>query len=307
MPYPLTRALVAAIAIATSASAGAARAQLPNPPIVHPLCVQQLATMIDFHFQGASERPVATAECNRRFADVAVEQEGDVALAAAPGTGEVRRPFYQYRVVGRHEPDIALLRVAEGGGGTGVFSALVFVAGWPDVPTAAEIDERDAMRQVGLLEGGDRCNGGIAEASVAPPATLRLGERITPFDLFTFRSTRAIRHDPARGLYEAVENPDAATLPPRLAELEPYDDLDTAAASCIGVATTEFDLEAGTAALVSITVTRLIDEDPDRVARHRHQACFNRVVATAIPSFPQTLSPAEVTALAETFETECLR
>lgn len=46
---------------------------------------------------------------------------------------------------------------------------------------------------------------------------------------------------------------------------------------------------------------------PGWVVRHRHQACFNRVVKNAVPVFPKTLTPQQVKAMSETFETECLR
>lgn len=281
---------------------------LPEParaeePIIHPLCVQQLAAMVDFHFQPQVDAPLPAADCNRSFSSTPVDIQGDVASAEIAGTSEVRPPFYEYRVAGRHE-GVALLDIAEGTGGTGIFSALVFVEGWPEGDLVGE-DVR--LRQVGVLEGGDRCNGGIAEVSIDDRSVLRLGERLTPFDLFIFRPARAIRKDRERGFYEAIENPSADLVSPRLMALEPYQDLDTAAASCIGAATTEFDLDAGTARLVSITVTGLIDDDPEWVARHRHQACFNRVVKNAVPVFPKTLTPQQVKAMSETFETECLR
>lgn len=293
-PAPLLAA-----ALSLLIAPGIARAE---PPLVHPLCVQQLAAMVDFHFLSQVDEPLPAAECNRSYSAIPVEIQGEVASAEAEGTAEARPPFYEYRVAGRHE-GVALLDVAEGTGGTGIFSALVFVDGWPEGDLIGD-DVR--LRQVGVLEGGDRCNGGIAEVSVDGPL-LRLGERLTPFDLFIFRPTRAIRKDRVRGFYEAIENTSADLVSDKLTALEPYEDLDTAAASCIGAATTEFDLDAGTARLVSITVTGLADEDPEWVARHRHQACFNKVVKEAVRIFPKTLAPLQVRALAEIFETECLR
>ena len=286
-------------AVSTLIALGPARAE---EPIIHPLCVQQLAGMVDFHFVNQIDAPLPAAECNRGFSTIPVDIQGDVASAEIPGSAEAQPPFYDYRIAGRHE-GVAVLDVAESTGGTGIFSALVFVEGWPDGDLVSE-DVR--LRQVGVLEGGDRCNGGIAEAMVEG-STLRLGERLTPFDHFLFRPTRAVRKDRARGFYEAIENPGADVVSPKLMALEPYEDLDTAAASCIGAATTEFDLDTGTARLVSITVTGLIDEDPDWVAKYRHQACFNRVVKDTVRVFPRTLTPIQVRAMSEVFETECLR
>jgi len=248
---------------------------------------------------------VAIAECNRRFAATPVEYRGDVASAKPAGVAEARPPFYQYRVVGRHG-EVTIIDVTEGTGGTGVFSALVFVAGWPDAPNAAGIDDRATMRQVGLLEGGDRRNGGISAATVTGTA-LRVSERITPFDLVTYRTSQAVRRNAASGTYETIDNTAAPALSPKLAGLQPYDDLDMAATSCIGFASVDYDLDRGSAELVSITVNRLADVNPGWSGRHRHQACFNTVARTMMPNFPQTLTPPQVAALAQRFETECLK
>jgi hypothetical protein len=299
---PLSRILIAALML--SGAVMPALAQRVATPIIHPLCVQQIAAMTDNGFQAVDAQPVAVAECNRRHAETPVEYRGDVASATPAGVTDTRPPFYQYRVIGR-VGDATVLDVSEGTGGTGVFSALVFVAGWPDAPNAAGIDDRANLRQVGLLEGGDRCNGGISSASVTDRA-LRVSERITPFDLITIRASQAIRRNAASGVYEIVDNTAAPALTPKLAALQPYQDLDTAATSCVGFATIDYHLDRGNAELVSITVNRLVDNNPAS-ARHRHQACFNRVARTMIPNFPQTLSPPQVAALSQRFETECLK
>ena len=89
---------------------------------------------------------------------------------------------------------------------------------------------------VGVLERGDRCNGGIAEAKMTGTSSLALGEKITPYDLFVYRAVRALRRDKNAVAYHQVENETIEPISPKLMELEPYRDLDTAATSCIGTA-----------------------------------------------------------------------
>lgn len=280
---------------------------------VHPFCIQQLVRMGDVHFETETEQPLPIKLCNQHYRKAPIEIRGDYYVSevkgvyanAFKGAKQTKVPFYRYRIAGYHR-SVVVVDLAEGVGGAGVYSAIALVTGWP-VTESQSKDTRDVgggLNLVGVLERGDRCNGGIAEAKMTGTSTLALGEKITPYDLFVYRAVRALRRDKSKVKYEAVENEAIEPISPRLMELEPYRDLDTAATSCIGTATTEYDLDSGTSKLVSITLTGL--GDPKLVAKHKYQACFNKVVKAAVPSFPKTLEPDEIRALSKTFESQCL-
>ena len=280
---------------------------------VHPFCIQQLVRMGDVHFEAETEQPLPIKLCNRHYRKAPIEIRGDYYVSevkgvyanAFKGAKQTRVPFYAYRIAGYHR-SVVIVDLNEGVGGEGVYSAIALVTGWPvtESRSGESHGTGGGLNLVGALERGDRCNGGIASAKMTSEWTLELGEKLTPHDLFVYRAVRALKRDKTKVQYEAVENETIEPISPRLMELEPYRDLDTAATSCIGTATTEYDLDGGTSKLVSITLTGL--GDPKLVAKHKYQACFNKVVKAAVPSFPKTLEPDEIRALSKTFESQCL-
>lgn len=273
---------------------------------LHPLCVQQLVRLGDAGFETETERSLPATWCNQHYRKAPIDIRDDYYFVEMKPIREKRRPYYKYRVAGYHR-DVAIVDLAESTGGPGVVSAIAFFQGWP---VSDDRDSRDVGSTVtfaGMLEAGDRCNGGIADAKMTSPSTLRLARNLTPYDLFLFRANLALKREKERVRYATIMNEESAPLSDRLIALEAYRDLDTAATSCIGTATTEFDLDFGTATLVSVTLTRLNDKNPAWVAKHRHQACFNRVVKAAVSSFPRTLSAEEVLELSEAFEAKCLQ
>ena len=303
-----------AVLVAALAALPASRA-LAVEAAVHPFCIQQLVRMGDVHFETEKEQALPIKVCNQHYRKAPIEIKGDYYVAevkgvyanAFKGAKQTRVPFYKYRIAGYHR-NVVVVDLAEGVGDAGVYSAIALVTGWP-VTESQSKDSRDMggdLDLVGVLERGDRCNGGIASAKMSGNATLELGEKITPYDLFVYRAVRALRRDKNAVAYHQVENETIEPISPKLMELEPYRDLDTAATSCIGTAATEYDLDSGTSKLVSITLTGLVDKDPKWVAKHKHQACFNKVVKAAVPSFPKTLEPDEISALSKTFESQCL-
>lgn len=273
---------------------------------LHPLCVQQMVRLGDAGFEIESDRSLPASWCNRHYRKAPIDIRGDYYFVDMKPIREKQRPFYKYRVAGHHR-DVAIVDLAESTGGPGVVSAIAFFQGWPVSDDRDKQDAGSTVTFAGLLEAGDRCNGGIAEAKMTSPSTLRLVRNLTSYDFVLFRVTRALQREKARVYYASVENKEAEPLSDKLLALEAYRDLDTAATSCIGTVTTEFNLDFGTAKLVSITLTRLNDKNPALVAKYKHQACFNRVVKAAVPSFPRTLDPDEVREVSEGFETKCLQ
>jgi hypothetical protein len=268
---------------------------------VHPFCIQHLVNVKDARFQADIDEPLQVTPCNLHYKKAPIEIKGDFYTAEVKGIHN-KKPYYQYKVVGNHR-NATILSVAESPGNAGVFSAIALVMGWP---VSSSSDQRDFTRQIsllGIVEGGDRCNGGFADISVPEPGTLRVNTRLTPYDLFVYRPTRGLQRENEKHTYKSIANKELEPVSMRLMELEPYRDLDTGPTSCIGTATTEYNLDYGTAKLVSVTVTKLITAN---VAKHKHQACFNKVVQEAVPGLPATLSPEKLKAMSEAFETKCM-
>lgn len=293
--------IISAAVVAGSAPPAIAQSPTPKPFAVHPLCVQKLATMLDFRFQSTSDA-VSVSQCNRSFARAKVSADKEWFFADEPKSKGPMRPYYGYRVVGLLDTDLALLEVTENTGGTGIFSAFVFVSGWP----SAAPSKGSHLTTAGILQGGDRCDGGAAGIEILSPTKLRVSEMITPYDLFTVGATIALQKS-ASGRYETIrqEDPNPPSAPIR--QLKAYESLDNAATSCIGTAAINYDLKAGTSTLTSITLTDLNDDDPAWVNQFKYQACFNRFIKAAIPTFPQTLTPTQVRAMSDAFEGECLK
>lgn len=295
-----------AVILATAGFFGLATPGLAVEASLHPFCVQQLVRLGDAGFETETERSLPARWCNEHYRKAPIEIRGDYYFAEMKPLKEKRRPYYKYRVAGHHR-DVAIVDLAESTGGPDVASAIAFFQGWPVSDSRDGRDAGSNVTLVGMLETGDRCNGGIAGAKMTAPSTLQLTRNLTPYDLFLFRANVALKREKNRILYTTSVNEEAEPLSDRLIALEAYRDLDTAATSCIGTATTEFDLDYGTAKVTSVTLTRLNDKSPAWVAKYKHQACFNRVVKAAVTSFPTVLSPEEVHAMSETFETKCLQ
>jgi len=96
------------------------------------------------------------------------------------------RGFVYYKVIGKMDDQYVVL-INQSGGGTGQFSSLRRV----------RLDG-DVMRTEALIAGGDRCNGGVASASMQA-ANISYSQMLTPFDLIELsggnRETRFVAYD----------------------------------------------------------------------------------------------------------------
>ena len=119
------------------------------------------------------------------------------------GYVDVGYPFLSYTYVGQSGEDSVAI-VSWNGGGTGMF-------------TSIELLERegDTLKIKSTIAGGDRCNGGILEASVNDQGVVGYTQNITPYDMLVLGG-----------------NPER----PFLKTVEPYQDLVACAACCYGVA-----------------------------------------------------------------------
>jgi|GEM_PF-2503092 len=142
--------------------------------------------------------------------------------------GCMRAPFVSYKnlgMAGGHH----VIEVRESGGGTGVFSDVRLM------------DVRDGkLITVKVLGGGDRCNGGIADAHVENGKVF-FAQNLTPFDMIDISGSKA--------------------------GFKAYDDIQACAACCVAEANFENDK------MVSVTLT----QDPKEIVSEDlgpKDACF---------------------------------
>lgn len=151
--------------------------------------------------------------------------------------GGMRPAFVAYKYLGEVEGRVAV-ELMGSGGGTGVFSALF---------TATR--DGDTLAAIDTYAGGDRCNGGVSEASVKD-GVLHYAYHITPYDALTL-------------------NDDA---PP--SGIEPYEDMAACAACCFGEALFEGRTFVGIRIPEEYSAPDIADDQPV-------QACFDRHIAKA--------------------------
>ncbi len=158
---------------------------------------------------------------------------------------------------------------------------------------------------VGGWHFGDRCNGGLRDVKAAGPAAIETAEKIPPFDLFTLADSRrgagwrfaryaAVLTGLTSGQEEVNKIRSRGTI-----QLQPYVDLATSAASCIGTVHYRYDLSGGRGELRGVTLDRL-------GGGGRLGACFDAVVGEAAGKLPHRFSPGELSALKDRFRKTCV-
>lgn len=151
-----------------------------------------------------------------------------------------------------------VVETAYSGGGTGFFTSVAVVR-----------RTGDTLEFLSVLAGGDRCNGGIAAATVAEDTALT-AVHITPFDLLA--------------LAFAPDDPPA----------RPYEDIVACAACCVGTLL----LVNETPALVTLGGGLEGGFDPDPGSP---QACLDELMAEG----PSVLAAMDLSALATRFRDRC--
>lgn len=260
---------------------------------VHPFCVQKVVQMWDLHSE-SSKGQLAVAECNRRFRRYEVKiPEADWLFADGP-EADVPRPYFGYRVVGPLNSKVTLVEVSENGGGTGIFSSLAFIQGWPK-----ETPSRGArLTTVGIVEGGDRCQGTLTDTTILSPTTLRISWLVTPASFLVAGPDFSIR-ETAKGRYALgkLQDSDRLDYPPtRDGALSDYP------SDCFGAATIEFDLASGAARLIEVTVDTSASPDTGQ-----NQQCFNRLIREVGIGPSVSFSAEQHLAFAQRYERECSR
>lgn len=294
MRYPPVVSLALLCAISALAAPGSASAQKAQAAYtVHPLCVEKVVGMLDFRFQ-AGEAEFAVAPCNRGFRRQKVEARSSGWLFADDPTTEAPwKGYFGYRVVGALNAKVSLVEVAWSGGGTGVFSALAFISGWPQ----GKSSRGARLTTVGIVQGGDRCQGTLNDATILSPSKVRISWTITPGSFFSAGPSFAIR-ETAEKRYEIVKLDSAGRahadrLGSGLPDYPP---------DCIGNTTIEFDLANGTARLAEIVV-----DTSDLPSGSEHQQCFSRLIRETGSGPSVRFSAEQHAAFAQRFERECTR
>lgn len=195
--------LFTTLALTACKPEGAPSALLVNGQAAAPICfapyLMREDAMEAISLDPAACAPGLSAD-NTDFAPIEGYTGTGFYMGGDPATrGGMRPAFIAYKYLGEADGRLAI-ELLGSGGGTGVFSTVF---------TAAR--EGDALTGIEIYAGGDRCNGGITEASVKA-GMLHYAYHITPYDFLTLDDD-----DPPAGI-------------------EPYEDIAACAACCFGEA-----------------------------------------------------------------------
>lgn len=149
--------------------------------------------------------------------------------------------FIGYKYLGDYR-GLKAVQLIENGGGSGMFTSVQLL----------RPEENGTLRVIQTLAGGDRCNGGIAQASMAG-RTLIYDVNLTPFDFIALA-----QHNPAN--------------------LQAYDDIDACAVCCYGT----LRYVNGRAESVSLNPAAVPADMPaDATSDRPLQACFDQAFRAA--------------------------
>ncbi len=278
-----------------------AAAEAPPANGIHPNCISALSP---YPWGERSHDPVPLKLCNKGNAHIPTRTYNGFLFADGTAWQGMNSGYFGYRLRGHLVEGIDVVQTVMSGGGSGSFSAVVFVRGLRELAPRPGPE----LVAVGGWFVGDRCNGGLRDVNVAGPAAIETAENITSFALFTL-------DDPRRGYgWRMARN--AALFAGGQTEvnklrsrgeirLEPYVDLETSAGGCIGTVHYRYDLSDGSRELLGVTLEQLINS-PYEENSYRVQACFNAVVAEAAGEFPHRFSPQGLGALKERFRKACI-
>ncbi len=278
-----------------------AAAEVPPVGSIHPNCISALTPYLWIE---RSLDLVPLELCNKGNAHIPTQTYNGFLFADGTAWQGMNSGYFGYRVRGYLAEEIDVVETVQSGGGSGSFSTVVFIRGlrelaiWPSSELVA----------VGGWFVGDRCNGGLRDVNVAGPKTIETAENITSFDLFTLDDGR--RGYGWRMAFTAAISAGGEEEVNKLRsrgeiQLEPYKDLETSAAGCIGTVHYRHDIFDGSRELLGVTLEHLVNS-PYAEKTYRVQACFNAVVAEAAGEFPHRFSPQDLGALKERFRKTCI-
>ena len=175
---------------------------------------------------------------------------------------EMSEPYFYYRFLGLYEGR-SILFIVSSGGGTGRFTNLI------------ALDRKGFMLEPTTeIAGGDRCNGGLSNASLAG-GKLTYDADITPYDLINLAGAHL--------------------------QLEAYKDLEASAASCVA---TVHNVDGS---WTSVTLTNPDLEDTSGwTEQYRDQSCFNQVYRGYVARHQTELDRDGVARFAKSFADSCI-
>lgn len=173
--------------------------------------------------------------------------------------------YFYYRYLGKAD-GFDVLYMEYSGGGSGQFTSLVGI-----------VRNGQILEPKRNYAGGDRCNGGLSDASIAN-GRLSFDQAITPFDLI------------------ALASPDT--------KLEAYKDLEASANSCIGFS----HMTNGEGHWTGVTLAeKILNDDPSWTNQYRYQSCFNALYRDTVAQGHTELDRNAVVAFASNFTKRCVR
>jgi len=243
---------------------------------LHPACLWSAVEQDMEQQAAATDGPgpgrIPLGACLRGSRHIPIEETG-IGLSS-PGASDGTSTSIAYRSIGTLADGREAIVVWYNTGGSGLFSEIFVLRRTPSA------DGRDIELSADLVGGGgDRCNGGIAAATLSGPQTLEVDYQVTPLDL----------------LSEADET---------LAD-ENMDTLALCAVCCTGTVRRSLDLASKQETTVSATVDLLLSREAEGGGSGSAQACFDSVIAKAAGSLPHTFPAAELKTLAKTFARTC--
>lgn len=179
-----------------------------------------------------------------------------------------------YQSYGAHNGKHLILMV-ENGGGTGYFNTLALYS------LTTDDKGNPALAHLETIAGGDRCNGGIENASLTPEGNITYGQNTTPYDILTLP-------------YNGEDNPYARA----------YDDIDSCAICCAGVA--QYTNERLESIVLDADYVDGLD-DQDQSPTRAMQSCYASMLKSRIKDGKTSLSAVEIATFVKEVETSCLK
>ena len=204
-------------------------------------------------------KPIDLQTCGNTELKPKVQADGAIGYDIPSGG------YFYYSYIGQ-SGDIDILSLQSSGGGSGHFTQLIGVRHGGHL-----------VRWVKDIAGGDRCNGGISDETIAKGG-LSFDQAITPYDLIALAAPGE--------------------------HLKAYHDLEDSAASCIGSVHRVGEDKHWTG--VSFTDEERLDQK-GWTDQYTYQACFNTVYREAVHSRHVELNHRGVIMFARAFAMRCLK
>jgi hypothetical protein len=234
---------------------------------LHPFCLEPFWSVA-----GGDRKPAASVDlalCRRGTAHIAIERNESVRFADRLDLRVGPSGYFGYRPVGKLDGGAEVYALFENGGGTGQFSALIAVT-----------REGERLRAGQVVGFGDRCNGGLGDATMAGPRSVRAEGRITVSALTEVAAS-------AREIVDKKKPGEAG----------PKEDLADCAVCCVGAALLDTDMTSGKQELAGAVIE---EEAPAG-------SCFAGVLKSIAPKLPAILGVAQLARLDRDYRQRCAK